>query len=317
MSDYLTTLVARSLELVEVIQPRLPGLFEPFSGDHVGDAPTLWDAPASPADAAAVRTTPQSANAFLEQRAVTSHPGPTEHAERIERRATTARALAAAPPATAPALPMPTLSSRPHPGLTPATSRRVASAQPASRRSNPPGGTERSAPGPSMSPGSSDDDRGAEADSSAPPQTRLLLEDLDGGPRPLTEDQAVAPRAPSARAPEPRTVAQRAATAPRVAALAPDAATDPAADGTLGPQPAAAHVPAANRVARPMPTAPALPRPASRQPAVAETVVRVNIGRVEVRAIMPPTPPPAPAPAQPRSTMSLAEYLKRRDRAAE
>ena len=45
---------------------------------------------------------------------------------------------------------------------------------------------------------------------------------------------------------------------------------------------------------------------------ISPNIVRVHIGRVEVRAIMPPAPPP-PAPVRQVPLVSLDEYLKRRN----
>jgi hypothetical protein len=43
-------------------------------------------------------------------------------------------------------------------------------------------------------------------------------------------------------------------------------------------------------------------------------ITRVNIGRIEVRAALPPEPPqPAPRPPRPGPALSLEAYLKRRD----
>jgi hypothetical protein len=55
------------------------------------------------------------------------------------------------------------------------------------------------------------------------------------------------------------------------------------------------------------------------EPATNETakesapVVRISIGRVEVRAVLPTAPAPRPAPARPRPGLSLDDYLKERE----
>ena len=55
---------------------------------------------------------------------------------------------------------------------------------------------------------------------------------------------------------------------------------------------------------------PVAPRESSSR--VPPNIVRVHIGRVEVRAVMPPVPPPR-APERPGPLLSLDEYLKRRN----
>jgi hypothetical protein len=73
-------------------------------------------------------------------------------------------------------------------------------------------------------------------------------------------------------------------------------------------------------VARPPAFAPQAERradsPARQQPeADAPSVVRVTIGRVDVRAVMSPAPaaPPAQRPARKGPSLSLEDYLKERD----
>lgn len=76
--------------------------------------------------------------------------------------------------------------------------------------------------------------------------------------------------------------------------------------GEIVPPPAPARVPGAVRkTAGEESRAPARPRPPSGDD------VHIHIGRVEVTALPPPAPRPPPAPA--RKTMTLAEYLGRRD----
>ncbi|HSB10233.1 MAG TPA: hypothetical protein VLM38_12170 [Blastocatellia bacterium] len=76
------------------------------------------------------------------------------------------------------------------------------------------------------------------------------------------------------------------------------------------------HVPALITVAPRQAVLPIKPavRTVTHAPANAEAppAIRVTIGRVDVKAIMPQTPAPRPAPARPRST-SLADYLKQRE----
>jgi hypothetical protein len=77
--------------------------------------------------------------------------------------------------------------------------------------------------------------------------------------------------------------------------------------------PAPAHVssPLAAPVARPFQPAPyQIPELPSASPSPA---IRITIGRVEVRAIMPASPAPASRPPAPPPTLSLADYLKQRN----
>ena len=66
-------------------------------------------------------------------------------------------------------------------------------------------------------------------------------------------------------------------------------------------------------LAAPIPRAPVLPpRDTSpRSPTTSEPMVRVTIGRIEVRAIMPPQPAKRVAPEAPKA-LSLEDYLERR-----
>ena len=52
--------------------------------------------------------------------------------------------------------------------------------------------------------------------------------------------------------------------------------------------------------------------PVSAEPTAAPPTIRVSIGRVEIRAIMPAPPAPKAAPVRPRPTVSLNDYLKQR-----
>ncbi|HZA21190.1 MAG TPA: hypothetical protein VFA32_01040, partial [Dehalococcoidia bacterium] len=53
-------------------------------------------------------------------------------------------------------------------------------------------------------------------------------------------------------------------------------------------------------------------RPADSGPSRSPTT-RVNIGRIEVRAITPPAPAPAPKPPRLDPRLTLDDYLRRRD----
>lgn len=50
------------------------------------------------------------------------------------------------------------------------------------------------------------------------------------------------------------------------------------------------------------------------EPSFPSSTIRVTIGRVEVRAIMPPSPPTRTKPTRPGPTLSLEDYLKQRNK---
>jgi hypothetical protein len=114
---------------------------------------------------------------------------------------------------------------------------------------------------------------------------------------------------PSSEPARPAAPAQ-ASPSPRVAAVARRPATPPPTP------PASAAV--QDRIVR-VPAAEPEPKPSwhlavpGQPPAPTEEVVRVSIGRIEVRTTPPATPPAAPVPlARPRQ--SLDDYLAARDR---
>jgi len=135
------------------------------------------------------------------------------------------------------------------------------------------------------------------------------------GPPRLTARPATSER-PAERVVEP--VVER---PPATTAQAPAPGNDPAGQVPAAPRPATrppGPVPAPARRRRA--TAPA--EPLGRLPAVADPtgeaagqVVRVSIGKVEVRAPAPPATPPPPAPPPPlaRPSLSLDDYLRQRD----
>ncbi len=147
---------------------------------------------------------------------------------------------------------------------------------------------------------------------SAPRPTRVAPIDLPPQPAPLVaRAQAKITHRPRARAltmahdPDPAP-----ARATRLVGSSEQSVVARTAESTLAP---AAAKPAA---AAPAPIVPRIrPMPEQREAspfakAVAETVVEVTIGRIEVRAPAPPARP-GPAPQRP-APMSLDEYLRRR-----
>lgn len=80
-----------------------------------------------------------------------------------------------------------------------------------------------------------------------------------------------------------------------------------------GSQPTAVTAQTARRVAKEQATAafPLTPPPREGQPLAAAPSVQVTIGRVEVRAVLPPAPEPRLVPAPSSTRLSLDDYLKR------
>ena len=140
-------------------------------------------------------------------------------------------------------------------------------------------------------------------------------------PRPAGDQEEPATRtsAPPPQAPEPTAVPhaaepERAARELATATAAPPAVEPPARQPKL-PRPAPAS-PATLRVRAGLAATPqTAPRsrlrsPAAEQSAGGDEVVRITIGRVDVRAVQPPAEAPARSrPAPPR--MTLADYLAR------
>lgn len=125
---------------------------------------------------------------------------------------------------------------------------------------------------------------------------------------------------------EPTIVENPSATLPNRAPLAPEAVLPPAADpASKRPQDIPEKLPAredqpalaAPSVIRPRPKEPEAPAPPLRAPeadATAGPIIRVTIGRVEVRATAPAAPAASrPAPPPRRPALSLDNYLQQRN----
>jgi hypothetical protein len=153
----------------------------------------------------------------------------------------------------------------------------------------------------------------------------------DEGPQPAEapvpqsmESPAAAGPVPTPARPEAPTMAPLSRAAERpvpVAAAAPDSLSREGAPAPDPIRPSRANAPERAEPAAPTPHGPlaVTPRRPDPTPSVeiptpsSPPVVRVTIGRVEVRAVLPVAPaPPAPEPASADTRLSLDEYLKTR-----
>lgn len=131
--------------------------------------------------------------------------------------------------------------------------------------------------------------------------------------------------APQTRPPQPRTLSPELQPHAKNPAMQPTVVTVQAAQRQRDEQQSKSH--AKNTAAQPAVVAvssakepredqaepPVALGPARREgpPGASAPSVHVTIGRVEIRAVMPPTPEPRPASPSPGPKLSLAEYLKR------
>ncbi len=254
MTDYLSNLAARSLDLTEVIQPRLASPFEPphvvgtempvnsFSQTAVdGEVPikaTAFDVPSKsqPQLRPAGESQPSGADLHLS-------PGPLQQNVSDLQATHQSLSVVSEPPAT----------------------------QPSARRTA-------ESPSPEK-----------------PPQNPAVLTNATV---PLWHPTVVNPRLKpvlKAASPPSETAHSQHPSASKTVAIT------PAATSHVMP---AAHV-------RPEILKPALPSETKRK---STSTIQVTIGRIEVRAIMPPAPPaPRTKPARTGPTLSLEDYLKQRN----
>lgn len=280
MSDYLSTLAARSLSLVPVATPRLTSWFEPASpAGGTMALPTAPDMVPPPHQPPRVTAMPIAGD--VPRRRETSPPATTMHA------ASHAHASRAGDEAVD--------GSRAH-GIR-VTADRAAQVLP---------GTDAAAPAhAAQPPGIVPAAKAPRSDSALVPST---------APEPKGESDArIGPRAP--QTPRLSDIVRR-ATEDRLTALERSRARE-----VVRAQPAADPR---------EPTSPAVRPPAGREPSAVKPAVRVasdtldsdtqapavriTIGRIEVRAVMPQPPAPLPKPVPPSSSsaISLDEYLKQR-----
>lgn len=282
MSDYLSNLAAKSLNLTETIQPRLPSLFEPLStagGSAFGPATSgLEMAPDEPFSGETVREAPTAAR------------GPDKPS--TEPNPTMIRPQGPPDPWRQPPGSIPDPSTGWHSGL-------LASQAPSLLTSLPPVEARPESPAhPVLTPRPRIP--GPTSGSISPPGT-IPFPDREAilRPRPDTPgwisamagDEGSVTPAKSPGEPEDQPAPAPNLRSPR--------ASTPA---TIIAQP--------RRISRIEPAAPALAEPIVTQEAA--PLIRVTIGRVEVRAIL--SPPPAPRPTiRPSPTLSLEDYLKQRE----
>lgn len=277
MSDYLTHLARKALGREPVLQPRLPGLFEPSDvGGMMGEAAPrsegLTEAEPPARTAAARAASPLRPGEVALPATPASRPHPASirlpRGEEWAREASPAPASSNRPtPAVEATAAIPEVPGhlswphRPHDGR----SRLEPLSKPAaeSARPDPPKA------------------RSAEHSTHRPPPARAVVSastpvdrlSVHGTPR----VERLRPSRPEVSAPPARATA-----APPSAVPAP---------------PPVRSVPRAARIPASPPAAPP---------------IRVSIGRVEVRLVAPPAPPSPSPPSQPKPAMSLDEYLRRR-----
>jgi|GEM_PF-2912492 len=282
MADYLTNLLKRSgpppgpSSPASILQPRLPALFEPAGqADEPAAPPADLSAPSRAAPAQTV--TPQPGQ--------TPHQHPDWMSQEPPEIGTVLH-LPLRAPAKADTDPLPLAARDGERELAPEIASPVGS-RPAEEFSRPRRTTET-----------------ALQEHAAKPQSATLGE------------------APADNGDAARTI--RAETALRYGGPAP---ADPPQEGP-GAQPVPGHASAARTirpeaspvrqetVLAPARSVPALPRQVTGQAAQepeAENIVQIHIGRIDVRAVPPPSTPPPAQPSASQPKMSLDEYLRKRE----
>jgi hypothetical protein len=289
MNDYLSNVAARNFNLIEPIQARLASRFEPLPAVD-------WPLAAGPSE---------------------SEPGE-------ESRSPAGIAFAAAPWSISPAVVMPPTTA-PQMSLTTSPGLLTASQPPASQPT-PPQPTAPLATGPTAT----GNRPGQDAVHTAPwSHTHLPTSTGDEARQPEgfalppiwnvppgTSPTALASSSEALATPD-AIVAWPAVTPPGrpVGALPPTAPTvrapssgPPATPGTVIARPAVTPSDEPVMAVRPATPTVSPPVPQSVPPAI-----RVTIGRIDVRAVMPPAPPaPRSRPSRPGPTLSLKDYLQQR-----
>ena len=277
MSDYLANLAARGLGLAAVVRPRLASLFEPLPVAHHATGPAPLDPEGgdepSPSWAASL---PRSSAAPREDRDAPARAAvldPTSTPTAFRRRNERGDERLPAPAVARPqSAASSTVPSLPAP-VVPGATAVSRPAPPARASGDRPASTREAAP------------EGA-ADAPAPERERVTLLDRDAW-RSTSERLSLLER--------------RRAEGERPASPLPIQAQAPPKPGETADARMSAPVTSAIRLA----TDPAVVR----EP---PPVIRITIGRVDVRAIMPSPPVERPKSAPPRSALSLDDYLKRR-----
>jgi len=251
MSDYLNNIVARSIGVADVVQPRLPQLFE-HSGHYEAVSPD-----------ASLETYTEHYTAPVSNQPMEALPGP------------------AGTPITVP-------------NFEPPVSPSATVSAPVDKSEGPVAFTVRRVEaGPEVSPSFAAED--PVVTPHAAPQTEVV-----SVPSPVHAHAQILPPEFSDRSslpPSPKTVSVSQVKQP---ASRPSAPFQPASRPSAPFQPA-------------LPTA-ALPSPTSKEDLEQPpTAIKITIGRVDVRAMLPPAAPSRPAPARPKPALSLESYLKERE----
>jgi|GEM_PF-1894586 len=333
MSDFLGKLVTMVIHPGTGVRPRLPGRFEPqhlalagaldiVVADDVGhEAPIPSTQPAQfPDDLAAPSAdapTPGDRRHDPPTPSITPSPAPDKShpAARLSqpRQPATASPEAAPEPPTVPTRFSPALHPTPKP--------------PTVAREQRPGSPDETG---RLSPASTPDSSAAVKGSAEPHLTleRRPVERESARTHPPTAAPAILPEASEIRSPStPESPASARPTAPTVEPFPLESATHPAVSTLSRPQiesaiPEMAQMPPPEPLlgradgratvdphfTEPMATAPSRRADASQAP-----TIRVTIGRIEVRATLPPAPPEHPQPARRQPALPLDQYLQRRN----
>ena len=307
MSDYLSNLAAKTLRLTDVIQPRLGSLFEPPS---VPGEPLFGHFPAREEMASDGR--PAGAMTFAGPLMPASPGGNTALARALMQGIPQPPDIMGIQP---PDLQQQQLETGAEQSMA-EHSRPSVSSQPAPRLV-PPSLDVQSAPlsSPALPTPVQTPFTLTPAAVGTPAAGRSAQEFVPG----TTERQADAARSGETAAPAPHS-----ALAAHV--QPPPEEHSAGRTASLGQNPSYLEV-MSHRARGPVPTAtvvvqqhdlprlePAVPPPTAPLTTQApESTIKITIGRVDVRAIMPASPAPRPAPARPSPSLSLEDYLKRRE----
>lgn len=312
MSNFIDSLVARSQDRAEVLQPRLTSLFEPEravprptvaapsepeSDAEIGSDEESLPDPASDTSrlsASSIKriATPRSESSILEGR--TGEASPESSVElNVEHRTPAKLAEPSTPP------PASISRSVRVPDLRPAPQNQAQTESPTSAEASP---------GPGVTAQKSSEDREDQRFVKAATSRPLIEEFISESDRPRAvetitrhskSDFETASAPTSDRALREHDLARSTVTIP------------PAAERGI-----MAAIPSPPREIRAAPDESVTVESPSegrvRLKGTASPTIKVTIGRIDVRAVMPAQPAPRPAPAPRKSALSLDEYLKRR-----
>jgi hypothetical protein len=312
MGDFLSNLVDRTLEAAEVVQPRPISRFEPWGADAV--AFEAGGHELSPGESPRGTRPPLQS---LADHPAQSEPRRNETWPALLIRPPEAYARPATPLEPQPVVPQPPASDGQNAvvGPTPGPEPPASASPPTIRR-------RRQTVGPSSQP---DPDRSGETPmpaaervtvvhhrSEAEEPSRSTLEPVT---RPTVIARSVAPE--DGRRPTVERITERVVSERSVSSVGPLPAADGRSEQLTAPQ--ALQLPPASVVAQPgairtiEPAPPALPEPKAAPTPEPERTINVTIGRVEVRAVSPPSPQPKRQQSK-APVMSLDEYLRKRSK---